>query len=75
MFQQSGVNITNRGQKYLGAALGNPEFVHEYAEQKVKEWTGPGVLEALSSIRRRDPHVHASYSVFTHGLVGNGNTY
>ena len=66
MFQQSGVNITNSGRKYLGAALGNPEFVHEYVEQKVKEWTGE--LEALSSIGRRDPH--AAYSAFTHGLVG-----
>ena len=65
MFQQSGVNITNSGRK-LGAALGNPEFAHEYVEQKVKEWTG--VLEALSSIGRRDPHT--TYSAFIHGLVG-----
>ena len=69
MFQQSGVNITNSGRKYSGAALGNLEFIHEYVERKVKEWISE--LEVLSSIGRRDPHAaYSAYSAFTHGLVG-----
>ena len=38
IFQDTGVNITKEGKRYLGAALGDEEFVNEYVKQRVLEW-------------------------------------
>ena len=38
IFQDTGVNITKEGKRYLGAALGDGEFVNEYVKQRVLEW-------------------------------------
>ena len=57
------VNVTNEGQRELGAVIRSQEFKDEYCREKVLGWRGE--LEALSEIARSQPH--AAYTVFTKG--------
>ena len=63
-FKDSGVSITPEGRRHLGAAVGTPQFIPAYVEQKVAEWVKE--VERLSSIAITQPH--AAYAAFTHGL-------
>ena len=63
-FKDSGVSITTEGRKDLGVAVGTPQFIPAYFEQKVAEWVKE--VERLSSIAITQPH--AAYAAFTHGL-------
>ena len=66
MFANTGVQITRRGKRHLGAALGISSFVEEYDGIKVREWTEQ--IHLLSTIASSQPH--AAYAAFTHGLAG-----
>ena len=63
-FKDSGVSITPEGRRHLGAAVGTPQFISAYVEQKVAEWVKE--VERLSSIAITQ--LHAAYAAFTHGL-------
>ena len=66
IFDGAGVQITARGKRHLGAALGDSSFVEEFVGEKVKEWVEQ--IHRLSSIASTQPH--AAYAGFVHGLVG-----
>ena len=66
MFANTGVQITRRGKRHLGAALGISSFVEEYVGIKVREWTKQ--IHHLSIIALSQ--LHATYAAFTHGLAG-----
>ena len=48
----------------MGSAIGSPQFVSDFAQDKVSEWVGQ--LKRLSLIAQSQPH--AAYSALTHGL-------
>ncbi|XP_062521051.1 uncharacterized protein LOC134195988 [Corticium candelabrum] len=64
-FMGTNVQITTRGKRHLGAALGNTSFVNQYVGEKVQDWIQQ--IECLSNIAKTQPHV--VYSAFTRGLV------
>ena len=59
------MNITTKGKRQLGAALGTRSFVEEYVRQKVAAWAQE--IEYLSSIAITQPH--AACAAFNHGLM------
>ena len=63
-FENTNINITTEGRKYLGAALGTKEFCDTFLKNKVENWTKE--IERLSVIAKTQPH--AAYSAFTHGV-------
>ena len=63
-FKDSGVSITTDGKRHLGAAIGTPQFISGYVQQRVTEWVNE--VEQLSAIATTQPH--AAYAAFTHGL-------
>ena len=66
IFGDTGVQLTTEGRRYLGAALGSPEFIKSYVNGKVREWSDE--LSKLSEISLTQPH--SAYSALTHGLLG-----
>ena len=64
LFQGSGVAITIKGKRHLGASIGTRTFVESYVQEKVSGWIHE--VERLSSIALTQPH--AAYAAFTHGL-------
>ena len=56
---------TTRGQRHLGAALGDRTFVREFVVEKVTGWVKE--MEKLSTIARVEPQ--AAHTVYTHGLM------
>ena len=65
LFAGTGVNITTKGKRHLGAALGPRSFVKSYVEAKVNKWITS--IHKLSAIATTQPH--AAYAAFTHGLA------
>ena len=53
-----------KGRPYLGAVIGNEEYVNSYVKHKVSKWSNS--LEKLATIAVTQPH--AAYAAFTHGL-------
>ena len=66
IFADSNIQITARGQRHLGAALGTKDFTEEYVASKVESWTAE--VSALAGIASSRPH--AAYCAFTHGMMG-----
>ena len=66
IFEDTGIQFTTEGRRYLGAAIGTSDFVKSYVSDKVKEWSDE--LSKLSEIGLTQPH--AAYSALTHGLLG-----
>ena len=64
-FQGTGVMITTRGQRHLGAALGDRTFVEKYVVNKVSGWVKE--IEELLTIAKFQPQ--AAHTVLTHGLM------
>ena len=64
VFQNTGVQITSEGQRYLGAAIGSKEFKEKYVSEKIKEWVSE--LEHLNDIARSEPQL--AYAAYTFGL-------
>ena len=65
IFGQSGVQITEEGQRHLGAALGTLSFTEAYVTGKVREWVCE--LKQLAEIASTQPQ--AAYAALTHGLM------
>ena len=64
IFMETSVNITTRGKRHLGAAIGSSNFCDEYVRSKVSQWTDELML--LTKFAKSQPH--ASFAAFTHGL-------
>ena len=65
LFEGTGVAMTVEGRQHLGAAIGTPAFIQNYAQKKMAGWVKE--VEHLSSIAISQPH--AAYAAFTHGLI------
>ena len=65
VFQSANVNITCEGRPYLGASLGSNEYIKQFVQTKVDNWTRD--LQLLSDIAKAHPH--AAYTAFIHGFV------
>ena len=65
MFSGSGVNVTQEGRPYLGAAIGSQKYVEEYVNSKVQVWSSS--INILSDIAKSQPH--AAFSGLTHSLL------
>ena len=66
IFQDTNVEITSIGHRYLGGALGTPAFEIDVLKEKVAEWVTE--VKELTRIGRTQPH--ATYAAFTHGIIG-----
>ena len=66
LFRDTGVQITTKGHRLLGAPVGTRQFCERYVEDAVASWKQQ--LETLASVARVQPH--AAYAAFTHGFVG-----
>ena len=66
IFVDTNIQVTARGQRHLGAALGSRSFAEEYVAQKVAAWTAE--VSALAVVAATRPH--AAYCAFTHGMIG-----
>ena len=64
VFAGTGVDIGMDGCRHLGAALGSPEFITRYLQQKAEAWVQE--VSRLTEIAATQPQ--AAYSVFVHGL-------
>ena len=60
IFKDTSVNITKRGKKHLGAAIGQMDFRKEFMDGLVKDWVAE--IEALASVASFEPQ--ATYSAF-----------
>ena len=65
IFHNTIVQITPKGQRHLGAAIGTPSFAEEYIALKVEKWSAE--ISALSSPAQSQPH--AAYTAFVHGIA------
>ena len=64
LFAGLGVQITAAGRRYLGGAIGSPDFVRGYLEGLIQEWLEH--LERLTTFAVSQPH--AAYAAFVHGF-------
>ena len=64
IFKDEQINITNEGQRHLGAAVGSVDFKETYVKEKVIEWT----LEVTNLSKFAETEPHAAYTAFTFGL-------
>ena len=66
VFAGTGVDVVTDGARYLGAAIGTPDFIAGYTAGKVQDWQQE--LMRLSEIATTKPR--AAYASLTHGLRG-----
>ena len=66
VFAGTGIEVVTDGARYLGAAIGTPDFIAGYTAGKVQDWQQE--LMRLSEIATTEPH--AAYAALTHGLRG-----
>ena len=64
LFKDTGVQITMEGQKYLGAAIGSPQFMESYITSKVTKWVTE--IEELCTIAEVEPQL--AYSAYMFGI-------
>ena len=65
-FANTGVQVTTRGVKHLGAPLGDRDYVKEYVSAQVMQWVKE--LALLSHMAKSQPHL--AYCALTQGMVG-----
>ena len=65
IFADTGMEITDKGQRHLGAALGSREFAEGFVAKKVCSWSSE--VLALAEIATNRPH--AAFCAFTHGMI------
>ena len=63
IFADTGMQITDQGQRHLGAALGFREFAEGFVAKKVCSWSS----EVLALAEIATNHPHAAFCAFTHG--------
>ena len=66
VFAGTGIKVVTDGARYLGAAIGTPDFIAGYTAGKVQDWQQE--LMRLSELATTGPH--AAYAAFTHELRG-----
>ena len=64
LFADTGIQVTSDGNRYLGSAIGTPDYIHGYIQEKVNEWCKQ--IETLSSFARTQPQ--AAYTTFVRAL-------
>ena len=64
IFANSGVQITDQGQQYLGTPIGSEGFVEACVKQKVERWSEE--VRKLGTFAKTQPQ--AVYAAFIHGL-------
>ena len=69
LFSGTGIEVTATGSRYLGGAIGTPEFVENYMAALATKWSTE--LELLASLAQTQPH--AVYTVFTRGVSHQWN--
>ena len=69
IFKDSGLNITTKGRRHLGAVIGSEGFKAQYVKDKVAGWVKE--LQKLTEIAMSEPH--AAYSAFTFGFKSKFN--
>ena len=62
-YLKTDINITNEGQRLLGAVIGSTTFKEEYVNSKVETWCNE--LNRLSDIAKC--HLPAAYAAFVQG--------
>ena len=65
MFGAEGVQVTDEGRPYLGAAIGTRSYVENYVRSKVTLWSSQ--LTNLANLAGTQPH--AVYSAIIHGFT------
>ncbi len=65
VFPNTGIQISDKGRPYLGAAIGQQCFVDEFVSSKVSGWIK--VLDTLCNTAQSQPH--AAYSALAHGVM------
>ena len=61
IFGESGVTITTKDERHMGAAIGSEEFKRQYVEKKISKWVED--IETLAKIAEDEPQsVYASYT-------------
>ena len=66
VFSGTGVTITAEGTRYLGSAIGKPEFREQFFLNKIEEWKRE--IEQLAVFAKTEPQ--AAFAALTHGLRG-----
>ena len=66
IFDGTGLEIVTDGARYLGSAIGQPEFRKSFLQDKVVEWQHE--IEQLAAFASTEPH--AAFAALTHGLWG-----
>lgn len=66
IFQGTEIKVTTSGQRYLGSAIGEKQFVDEYVREKVEAWK----KELLVLICIAESQPHAAFAGLIHGLIG-----
>lgn len=66
MFEKTNVQITDNGQRHLGAAIGTQEFIETYAAQVITKWVSQ--IDSLAAVACSSPH--ATYTAFILGAIG-----
>jgi hypothetical protein len=61
IFENTGINITDEGQRHLGAAIGKRDFIKSFVHEKVKEWVQE--INNLDKAATEEPHL--AYFVYT----------
>ena len=64
LFSTTKINISCEGRPYLGAPIGTRQFVENFVNNKVSEWSDD--VSTLADIAKSQPH--AAYAAITHGL-------
>ena len=65
IFNNTDVQITCAGRRYLGRALGTEVFEQQFLETKIGEW----VKETAYLAKMAKSQPHAAYAAYTHGLI------
>ena len=69
LFKNTDVQVTDEGQRHLGAVIGSMTFRKKYIQEKVGYWISE--IEKLAEIAKTEPH--AAYTAFTFGLKQKWN--
>ena len=64
LFAGTGIKITTKGQRHLGAAIGQEEFKNQYVSSKIDKWVKD--LKELAKIAEVEPQ--AALSAYTKSL-------
>ena len=60
IFNQTGITITTKGERHMGAVVGSEQFKIQYLENKISKWVQD--VKTLADIAKDEPHF--AYSSF-----------